>query len=202
MSPRAYMILITDIIKDMKKGIPASDIKLPTPNELLKLQKKYHSRPDDSLYSDGERSTWNADEASIPGGNSIFSGSTVDSSMTSATSPSLASLNAPIQPPLDRHVEKPDQPTPGRLSKKSDQPILDGVTKTSNRPPTSGPSSKPVPTQSLPRSEPAYSSIYGGPVHNDRTIRWGKRVKFVMWVCVCVPTLFSFVSLTHLSMNC
>lgn len=34
MSPRAYMILITDIIKDMEKSIPASEIKLPTAKEV------------------------------------------------------------------------------------------------------------------------------------------------------------------------
>lgn len=38
-APRAYMIPITDIIKDMKNKIPASDISLPTPTELLRIQK-------------------------------------------------------------------------------------------------------------------------------------------------------------------
>lgn len=200
------MILITDIIKDMEKSIPASEIKLPTAKELLQLQKKYHSKPNESMYDDGEHSTWDADEVSTWGGNSIFSGLTVDSSMTGATSASLALLNAPIQSPPDGQVEKPDQPTPGKPYKPSGQLTLEGVTKTSNQPPLSEPSSKPVPAQSLSISGPARSGTSFA--SSSSSIPWrdigpvpvpkGKRkTKAIMWVCVCIPTFFSWLSVGH-----
>lgn len=45
-SPRAYMIPITEIVKNMKEKIPASDIRLPTPPKTPQVQQPSLRSPD------------------------------------------------------------------------------------------------------------------------------------------------------------
>lgn len=201
-SPRAYLIPVTNIIEDMKKKTQVLDIRLPTSLEAFQLQ----------LHKARE------DETSTQPDSSEQNNPTVEPQMTYATSISIYSTNASTQNALqEKPREKPNQPTPGSLMRETDQPtlwrpaekadqsipdnpageseqdILNSSFKTPDQPLRGEPSvimpARPTieTTAAVPR--PLGQCSHGQGSHERNTIRLPRAPKYLMWVCVSVSML-------------
>lgn len=201
------MIPITEILKDMKKRIPTTDIRLPTPEELIRLQKSYrHEQSDTRSNHAGGPSSESVAEASNTRdevysltdegtkGSEWFGGSSV----TRATSVDFPSTNTLTQLTVDKPVKEAN---PSGLWPLVQTPNLPELSKTQGQDQSTIYVTAEGPER--PRLEEAADEAAEGSrqlgLGSSRlgSIPTGKsKLRILMWFCVCDPeSLFDTVSL-------